>query len=82
MIKGDLMSIKEQYDSSMQELQEFLSKENTWKDLSVEEFSEKSRLFKSLLLLSEIAKQEAFYSEDKLKEELQQVYQALKRLLL
>ncbi len=81
-LKGDTKNIKEQYDSGMQELREFLKAETTWQDLTFEEFSAKSGTFKSLLVLSELAMQEGVYPEEYLKDELQQILQGIKRLLL
>ncbi|MEC1524448.1 hypothetical protein P9D43_20815 [Neobacillus niacini] len=81
-MKGDTKNIKEQYDSGMQELREFLKAETTWQDLTFEEFSAKSGTFKSLLVLSELAMQEGVYPEEYLKDELQQILQGIKRLLL
>lgn len=82
MIKGDLIEHKDQYNFGMQELRAFLSAGTTWKDLAVGEFSEKSRLFKNLLVLSELAMREGIYQENELKDELQEIKQAIKRLLL
>ncbi|TYS63519.1 hypothetical protein FZC76_20085 [Sutcliffiella horikoshii] len=75
------MSVKEQYDRGMQEVRAFLKTETTWQDLTIEEFSEYSSLFKSLLLLSELVMREGVYPEEYLKEELQLIYRSIKRLV-
>lgn len=74
------MGIKVQYDSQMQELRAFLISGTTWRDLSKEEFSEKSKHIKSLLVLSEIALQEGIYSKEHLKEDLQLINKAYKTI--
>lgn len=79
---GDVMSIKEQYDNGIKELWVFLNAKTTWRDLTTEEFKEKSKLFKGMLVLSELAKRDSLYSENKLQKELQQIHIAIKRLLL
>lgn len=76
------MDLQKQYDSGMQEIREFLYSGTTWKDLMIEEFSEKSRFFKSLLVLSEFAMRNNLYAKGQLDEDLRKIRQAIKRLLL
>ncbi|MGG3235631.1 hypothetical protein ABEP17_19595 [Priestia flexa] len=75
------IKIKEQYDTEMQGLHAFLLSGTTWRDLSKEEFSDKSKHIKSLLVLSEIALQEGIYSKEHLKEDLQLINKAIKQLI-
>jgi hypothetical protein len=74
--------LKERYDSMLEDLEAFLQTETSYKDLTVEQFQNESKLFWERTGIWELAYAQELYPKEKLDEDFSRIKLHAKRLLL